>query len=451
MKRLIFIVCVCCTISTYCQEITKIEYSIDKFVADGNGTSVSVSNASSFDSLLDIDISELSEGLHTIHFRSQNSDGRWSLPMQSTFYVNRPDTAAIEKIFYKFYNTSYNGEWKESLVIPTRKNVDSLFAVSTTGLDMNVQYSIEFYAVNTKGVRGHSAYLNNVNLIANSEPEALMSELNIDIVPGNTFQASMDTLFSDNDISNGDILEFELIEISDVQLNEFTTWPLNNLVQFTPTTNHTSTYTFKISATDRGGETTTIEVNLLVKNQNTEPESLLSVLNINMLTGGIQQVSMDTLFQDSDIPNGDNLTFGLTDINDDKLNEFTSWPANDIVQFEPVSGHAKTYSFKILATDTNNETATIEVNLVVDISTGIESKNLNSICIYPNPAKYILQIKNLVSDRKYFVQITNIQGSIVSEQILQNSQVDISGFSPGIYILKLNTKDYAATKRFIVQ
>ena len=124
MKNLIIIFLICCTIDTYSQEISKIEYSIDQFVAEGNGTSVNVSSISSLDSVIDINISGLNEGLHTIYFRSQNSDGKWSMPLQSSFYISNPDVCAVEKVFYKFFNESYSGEWNESLVVPTRKNVD---------------------------------------------------------------------------------------------------------------------------------------------------------------------------------------------------------------------------------------------------------------------------------------------------------------------------------------
>ena len=348
MKNLIIIFLICCTIDTYSQEISKIEYSIDQFVAEGNGTSVNVSSISSLDSVIDINISGLNEGLHTIYFRSQNSDGKWSMPLQSSFYISNPDVCAVEKVFYKFFNESYSGEWNESLVVPTRKNVDSLFSVSTTGLDMDEKYSIEFYAVNTCGKRGFSTYLNSIDFISNNTPVSLVSELDIDVISGTIVQISMDTLFGDNDIAFGDSLVFSLIDISEESLQEFTSWPSNNVIEFAPVSNHIQTYTFNISATDLAGENTIVAITLNVVSP-----------------------------------------------------------------------------------------------------TGIKRKVLTDIEIYPNPARDKLQIKNLNYSGEVVAQILNPQGVIIAEQIVRSSNIDISNLSSGIYIIKLSSKDDIVTKPFI--
>lgn len=79
--------------------------------------------------------------------------------------------------------------------------------------------------------------------------------------------------------------------------------------------------------------------------------------------------------------------------------------------------------------------------------TGIEATNNNqsNIAVYPNPANnnIIIDLQGLLSIQNNIISIYNIQGQRILEQSFNKEkiEVDMSGLSKGIYILKLITSD----------
>jgi len=120
-----------------------------------------------------------------------------------------------------------------------------------------------------------------------------------------------------------------------------------------------------------------------------------------------------------------------------------------VLEFVPTSSHAQSYTFNISASDLAGETATIKVNLTVNIPTGIDNSSLGNIEIYPNPASDILQIRNLTDVGSTKIQIVNMHGSTISEQTLKDPNIDISNLNSGVYILKVSSKENSLIKRFI--
>ncbi len=247
------------------ETITEIEYAIDEFVKQGEGTNVLVKDEESvIDSVLTVNVASLEAGNHSIYYRTKNNFGAWSLPAQGNFHLTQSDTAKINSVYYRFTNDDYEGSWLSTSIDPERELLDSAIAVSTSALDIEEQYSIEFYAVNTRGERGFSASLEDVDLLANNSPETLMSELNIEIFVGESISVCMDSLFSDQDISYGDQLLFALNSVSDDILYEFISWSSDNTIEFTPSSSHVNTYTFNFSASDLNNETVNIPITLSV-------------------------------------------------------------------------------------------------------------------------------------------------------------------------------------------
>jgi hypothetical protein len=166
------------------QNITNIEYRIDGFAKEGDGTLISITSTSSdVDITPEINISGLTEGLHTISIRALNSNGIWSLPVQRSFYVNNPSSTKVKDVFYRIYNDGYTGTWEQAVIEPHKNNVDSVIAISTSSLDINESYSFEFYAVNTLDIRGFSAFMDNVILMPTGIEESNISELSFNIYP----------------------------------------------------------------------------------------------------------------------------------------------------------------------------------------------------------------------------------------------------------------------------
>jgi len=77
----------------------------------------------------------------------------------------------------------------------------------------------------------------------------------------------------------------------------------------------------------------------------------------------------------------------------------------------------------------------------------VTSKN-DDIMVYPNPANNNI---NILSHQQSTLEILNIQGqTVLQEQILQEkTNIDISGFAKGIYILRLYSNDKTAVIKIV--
>lgn len=70
--------------------------------------------------------------------------------------------------------------------------------------------------------------------------------------------------------------------------------------------------------------------------------------------------------------------------------------------------------------------------------TGLSSKTKNSISIYPNPAKEILNVKFYKNNGPFDIQLINILGEIVfTSKADQDLKINTSLYKPGIYLLKI--------------
>jgi hypothetical protein len=69
----------------------------------------------------------------------------------------------------------------------------------------------------------------------------------------------------------------------------------------------------------------------------------------------------------------------------------------------------------------------------------------SSIAMYPNPAKNKIHFEtDLIIES---VRVYNTSGSLIL--VVQDNQVDVTGFTPGLYVVKVNTGDGVWTDRFI--
>lgn len=79
-------------------------------------------------------------------------------------------------------------------------------------------------------------------------------------------------------------------------------------------------------------------------------------------------------------------------------------------------------------------------------------KNQNfNIALYPNPSKGIVHIsnaQNLIIDK---IEVTDLLGKSVEAKITNTNQIDLSGYSAGIYIITINSGTTKIQKKIIVQ
>ena len=247
--------------------IVAMEYTMDDFKKEGDGQALALNeNTNALDSTLVFDVSKMEPGLHNIYMRAKNKMGVWSFPVDRSFVVSRPDTTKVEKIVYRIYNDNYESAWMTSDVMPTRKQVDSALMVSTSGLDLDQNYSMEFYARNNKGVRGFSAFLNNVDLMQNSSPVSLMDTLRLMMNFNENLSVSMDSLFDDANLMQGDSLIYQIVAANPIDLLDFTKWSTARVLSLMPAESNVGEYSFRLKAMDLSGESDSLMVALDVMN-----------------------------------------------------------------------------------------------------------------------------------------------------------------------------------------
>lgn len=93
---------------------------------------------------------------------------------------------------------------------------------------------------------------------------------------------------------------------------------------------------------------------------------------------------------------------------------------------------------------------------LTDALLSIDDNTLNSVSIYPNPAKNVINLdfSTLANDSSTQINIYDIQGKLVKTKLRTNNainSIDISALQNGFYILKIQTEnDTQLTKKFVI-
>lgn len=126
------------------------------------------------------------------------------------------------------------------------------------------------------------------------------------------------------------------------------------------------------------------------------------------------------------------------------------WLKVDLTTFSaPVS----TVTFKIESSDTtggfiNTPTYFAVDNVSVKYGLGFNENQLNNVSMYPNPATNELMIKG----EEGILTITSLTGEVLySKDHVSFSQLDVSNYSNGVYVIKLINASGSYTNRFIKQ
>lgn len=131
--------------------LRQIEYFIDTDPGLGNGTIVSLA-ASTIDQLITIDLSASTNGFHLLYMRSQDVNGRWSLPVAKPFFAGSSGSNIVTLEYYYFDGTTKSPLKTYSSFTPD-KNITTDFAAVLDGLLPNTSYEIHITAINEDGQR----------------------------------------------------------------------------------------------------------------------------------------------------------------------------------------------------------------------------------------------------------------------------------------------------------
>ena len=117
------------------------------------------------------------------------------------------------------------------------------------------------------------------------------------------------------------------------------------------------------------------------------------------------------------------------------------------------TGSSYTFLFRFISNGigTANGVYIDDILLTGDQSTDIEEINLsNSISIYPNPTNGIFSVEGENMKR---IEISSITGAVVKELIVNNNKtnIDLTGYSSGIYFAKIITDKGSAIKKIVLE
>ena len=82
------------------------------------------------------------------------------------------------------------------------------------------------------------------------------------------------------------------------------------------------------------------------------------------------------------------------------------------------------------------------LKIYASTSVGVETQQQPKFLIYPNPTSNSINLKLVTNDIKK-ITISDIVGRQLYEKIKlqQNEQIDLSGFTPGIYLIQFQTNN----------
>ncbi|RED95589.1 FG-GAP-like repeat-containing protein [Marinoscillum furvescens] len=259
----------------------------------------------------------------------------------------------------------------------------------------------------------------------NDAPELLKSIPNISILedtPG--FEVvDLDSMFRDID---GDVLSYQLINnhtAVNVSIDQ------NNVITLNALSNKNGNGTIDLSVTD-GQETLGFTVAVEVISVNDAPEFTLSKSLIQLEADFTESVLIDLL--PAAVPEdeqGEVVTYSISSNDDNVVNASVSGNA---IELTAIPGASGSQLITITADDGNGENNLYQEDLEVEIAE-VLSLGKATIKLYPNPAQDYLWVTGF-SGANY--EISDLSGKVILQGGF-SSQIDVTGLSPGTYILRL--------------
>lgn len=131
--------------------LKRIEYFLDIDPGFGNGAIVPVSSTVADQSVL-IDLTSVAPGFHALYIRTQDTRGKWSLPLLKPFFVEKSGSDIIALEYYFFDGTNRTPVKLYSSFAPG-KNIIIDFSASIDELLPNTAYEIHLVAINADDQR----------------------------------------------------------------------------------------------------------------------------------------------------------------------------------------------------------------------------------------------------------------------------------------------------------
>lgn len=121
------------------------------------------------------------------------------------------------------------------------------------------------------------------------------------------------------------------------------------------------------------------------------------------------------------------------------------------VTFDASNLNGGTYNATLVINNTDPDNSQFEVDVTLDVITGIDEASKTAVMIYPNPTKDLLNIN--ADAQIQSVDIYNLTGQLIKHQDVNaiTHQVDMSTFQTGVYLVKVKMENGIVTHRISVK
>jgi hypothetical protein len=422
--------------------IRVIEYYFDQDPGIGNGIVLNTDSTPAYVANEVIDISALSEGIHTIYFRPQDTTGVWGVSFGKSFYVY--GTLEIDSTDVLVTDIEYSFDSISNFIPISGIDPDTLVSV-TANLDIN----------NLIGPGNHIVYF-----------RAKDANDYFSIIVSDTFNVENDipvaNAGSDQLVNAGSLTTLDGTASYDPNKLAITyLWTAPGIISLSSNTDSKPTFTTPEVITD-----TTFMFTLVVNDgifDSPADTVLIIVMHINLAiadkTFESGSVECFDAFDTITVAGGSTTVYLQNGSN-------TSFIAGKSIRFLP-GFHALSGSYMDANITTNSSFCIPPAPGIVALEPSgksvIEKNNQKpdkkgflekSVKIYPNPniGKFTLELSNFENPVK--VSMVNMVGATIysRQQIISGIyEMDLSGIDKGIYIVRIIDGETLLSKKIVVQ
>ena len=443
-------------------DITAMEYFIDSDPGFGNGTTIVISPGQDVTTDFAADLSDIEEGFHVLYMRGRDMNGTWSICHSKPFFKDTEKMLAnVTEVEYYFSNVdTITPVYGYSAFTPA-PDVDITFEADITTLARNTNHYFHIMGRESSGVASieytHQFYVessNNPPIVAIS-----IQDINLSEDFGSRIIADLDTIFTDDDLINGDSLRYSIIMNSAkiaAQLN------VRILEVFSVSD---SNGTVPVIVRARDDSLASVRDTFLVNIAPVNDPPLITGLPEMVEFTADTTLTINIWSYVEDIETADSLlSYGFAVSNDSLLWEFDTTLCDLILSCEPM--HSGEDSLMITVTDDGGAAVTDTMRVLVNPPSGIFAEAENPIPTefalkqnYPNPfnPKTIISYQIPVNSQVK-LSIYNLLGQKLTTLVNKKQtpgkykvEWDAGDFSTGIYLYRIETdKEFTQTKKLIL-
>ncbi|MCD4734799.1 MAG: T9SS type A sorting domain-containing protein [Bacteroidales bacterium] len=121
------------------------------------------------------------------------------------------------------------------------------------------------------------------------------------------------------------------------------------------------------------------------------------------------------------------------------------------VTFDATALDPGLYEATIVVNNNDPNNSQVDVDVTLDVITGIIEMEKTAVMIYPNPVSDYLNISS--DDNIIKVELVNLMGQVIYTQLVDNNNhnINLSNVMNGVYIIKVDTKNGTVTRRIAVE